>query len=1301
LSPGTEPGPASLLRLGLASRVSRRILAWALAVGAVGTLAVSWWDAERAYQDQTARLGTSLQGLAEFAAPSLAVGAWTFDRTQIDTQLSAFTRMADVSAVTLAITGQPPVRLAPHPISSLVLERKVPLVYVDDGRTQTLGTLTLTHDLQPLQAQRRSQWLHAMATNGLVILLTALSSVLIYQFIVTRRLLAIAHQLRGVTAQDLRSLPPEPPLPVRKAPDELDDLAASIATLQATGRQALLAGDDEHALLRSLMDTIPDLVWLKDVNGKFLACNPRFEQLIGAGESQILGKDDYAFMPRDEADFFRDNDRRAIEAGGSSVNEEWLDFKADGYRGLFETIKTPMRLPDGRLVGVLGIAREVTKQRAAVEALRDREELYRSIVSRAADGILLVDPETGALEEFNDAACLQLGYTREEFAQLNVFELQADFSPADVRRSFETTRTEGGSRFEHRHRRKDGSLRSAWVSTSPVTVRGRTLITVLWHDISSRIEAEAAVQDERRMRETFLESIPGVFYGIDTSSRLVLWNRNFELAFERSAQQLTGLPAADLFEGEDRLRIAQNIAKVFAEGHTEVEADFRTPGGRHAAYLFTGRLVEIGGQPMLVGVGVDIPARREAEQALKGLNSQLEQRVVARTADLRRAHEQLLDTHFAMDSVGIGIAWADSETGRFVYVNRHIADFLGYSVDEMLSLGVSDIDPAFPTHDFPAHAQAVREAGHLQFETSHRTRDGRLLPVEMSVYYHAGNSRSGPRIIGFMTDIARRKEFEQALRRSKEEAEAANKAKSTFLANMSHEIRTPMNAIIGLTHLMRRNNPTPQQLDWLDKIDGSGRHLLAIINDVLDLAKIEAGRLELESTNFHLSSVLDNVVSIIREPARAKGLDIEIDTADSVPMWLSGDPTRLRQALLNYVGNAVKFTRRGCIRLRTELLEDGPEELLVRFEVDDTGIGIPPEKLAGLFTEFEQADASTTRRHGGTGLGLAITSRLALLMNGEVGARSVPGEGSSFWFTARLRRGLDVVPGSVGDKPPHEAEPWIQLQRINARRTARILLVDDNPINREVALQLLDGSGLLVDTADNGAEAVRMAAACPYDLVLMDVQMPVMDGLEATRQIRGLPDWDRTPIVAMTANAFAEDRLACEMAGMSDFVPKPVEPADLYATLLKWLRDPELPPAPRQHAEAPATPEPVVRPVATLWERLLAVPGLDVELGVQRLLGRRERYLDILQRCVSAQCAPEAILRQAMQAGDRATAQLEAHGLKGAASTLCAHDLAARAARLEAALRDCSEPVGDDAAVQQAWSELQQTLDRLDAILAG
>jgi CheY-like chemotaxis protein len=367
---------------------------------------------------------------------------------------------------------------------------------------------------------------------------------------------------------------------------------------------------------------------------------------------------------------------------------------------------------------------------------------------------------------------------------------------------------------------------------------------------------------------------------------------------------------------------------------------------------------------------------------------------------------------------------------------------------------------------------------------------------------------------------------------------------------MSHELRTPMNAIMGMTDLVLRRTTDPKQIDQLNKVKTASMHLLHVINDILDISKIEAERLTLEQVDFKLGEVLENLASIIGHKVAEKHLQLQLDLAPDVAgIQLCGDPLRLGQILLNLTGNAVKFTTQGSITLRARISEESATAVQLRFEVIDTGIGIAPEDQKRLFSAFEQADGSMTRKYGGTGLGLVISQRLARLMGGDVGVSSQPGAGSTFWLTVRVPK---AAAGAVPPAPtftPGAAEARLKTEFAGTR----ILLAEDEPINREVSLMLLEDLGLTVDIAADGNEAVDLAQRNRYALILMDMQMPKLNGVEATQIIRALPGYAEIPILAMTANAFEEDRLVCIAAGMNDHLGKPVDPDLLFETLLKWL----------------------------------------------------------------------------------------------------------------------------------------------------
>jgi two-component system sensor histidine kinase/response regulator len=825
-----------------------------------------------------------------------------------------------------------------------------------------------------------------------------------------------------------------------------------------------------------------------------------------------------------------------------------------------------------------------------------------------------------------------------------------------------------------------------------------------------------------------------------------------------------------------------------------------------------------------------------AQQRLAELNADLEVHVATRTRQLEAANAALAEQErfirTVADSIPGMVAYWDADlicrfasSAHLEWFGQHPQDMVGKSLQALL-------EPArFAAGEplFKAALQGVRQS-FVQLLTK---ADGSTSHVLVTFIPDVVNGE----VRGFnvvCSDVTELKQAELRLSALNDElalraaqAEAANRAKSAFLANMSHEIRTPMNAIIGLTYLMARDTRDTLARERLDKVDHAAKHLLHVINDILDLSKIEAGKMELESIEFSVDDLLTRAFELVRTSAHEKGLELIVDT-DHLPARMQGDPTRLSQSLINLLGNAVKFTSQGWVRLRGELLARESDRLHVRFEVQDTGEGIAPDRQASLFQAFEQADSSLTRRHGGTGLGLALTKRLAEMMGGEIGLLSEPGAGSTFWFTAWLGRAQDAsdmaapialkglrallvddlaearralddrlqmlglkvdtlasgpaalakvqaemaagrpydvmlvdwrmapmdgietlkrltqqlgagMPPSIlvtaFDEPemrqqaraircdtvlvkpitasalqdalarvlrqqgtrqnaplPDPGDAQAQLQRRYAGQ--RILLAEDNPINQEVACELLSKAGLVVETASDGVAALELAQSRSYDLVLMDVQMPVMDGLTAARHIRARLG-HQLPIVAMTANAFAEDRRQCLDAGMNDHVSKPVDPRALYATLLRWLPLRQREDDVIAHLGSSKTAR--LTDARQIEQGLAQVDGLDLQAALINVAGSWPLLTRLTTNFVRMYAQGEPAFLKAPDDGAIAQWMHTCHSLRGAISTIGATALAERLHTFEQDLRHAS-----DAAMHAATArQLSEDLSRLVADVAA
>ncbi len=745
----------------------------------------------------------------------------------------------------------------------------------------------------------------------------------------------------------------------------------------------------------------------------------------------------------------------------------------------------------GLPVAMHGTIQDVTERVLTEAALRESHEMLGGILATTKDGFWRIDPQ-GVLIDVNPAYCRLSGYTRDELIGRHVSQIDTETAEA-VKERIDRIRETGSEQFETVHRRRDGTLWNVEVSATACAAREGEFLAFL-RDISER---KWALEVAEKRIVSLTQPLEGGAIAIeDLFTRDELQRVQDDFSEATGVASIITYPDGTPFTRPSNFtRFCYDIIRATEKGRANCQRSDCALGRYHPS----GPLVQpcLSGGLWDAGVSISVGGHHVASWLIGQVRDETQN-----AASMRAYARQI-----GADEESLAAALNDvpaMSRGRFEVIARALFAL----ANQLSTIAYQNVQQArFITDRRRVAEELEQHRNHLEELVASRTEE---------------------------------------LERERQVAEAASRAKSTFLANMSHEIRTPLNGIVGMTHILRRGVVTAVQADRLDKIDTAARHLLSTINDILDLSKIEAGKVVLDAVPFKVGSVLANVRSIIEERAAIKGLHLEVAPSDFLPE-LCGDPTRLLQALLTDVGYAVKLTQHGSVRLCARLLDEDAESVLLRFEVEDTGIGIPEDVVARLFNAFEQAEGATTRKYGGTGLGLAITRRLAELMGGEAGVRSSVGVGSTFWFTARLARnaGKSATPAQLMT----EAERKLRQRH----RGRRILLADDEPLNLEVARFLLEDVGLVVVTAADGLEALAQVEQMDFAAILMDMQMPNLDGVNATRRIRALPDGAGVPILAMTANAFAEDRALCLDAGMNDFLAKPFVPEALFSCLLRWL----------------------------------------------------------------------------------------------------------------------------------------------------
>ncbi len=917
--------------------------------------------------------------------------------------------------------------------------------------------------------------------------------------------------------------------------------AAIVAYATARGRAQLqtrtelhaarrLEAEAESAGLAAAIEQAAEAVMITNNEGTIQYVNPAFSRMTGYQSKEAIGQSARMLKSGSQASGYYQEMWKAITSGhiwrGDIINR-----RKDGTVYQEEMTITPVRGPDGLITRFIAFKQDATERRRSEEAQRESEERFRTAFEAAPLGVCLTALD-GRFLQVNAALCQMLGYTAQELLE---GAWQTLTHPDDLARSRQAVRQfveeqAPSVEFEKRYLHKNGHV--IWVQLKISVVKNAHgapahFITHV-EDVTDRKHAEDALRNSERRYRRFVERNSAGVMRNDFEGRILECNQSLvNLLGYVSAEDLMAHRVQDLYYRQpDRQKMTRLLAE--RKALTNYEICFKRKDGAPVWALNNVTMVK-GGEgecDVLEGTVVDITDRKRSEEILR-----------TSEARFRSLVENSSDAILLLEPAG-NVKYAGSSTPRV----------LGYAEHEQEGCSIFDrLHPECLEATRRILSHVVQNPGaDVGGEFLFQRKDGSWRWYEFA----AQNLLNDPGVQAVVInarDIDDRKHILADLERAREAAEAASQAKSEFLANMSHEIRTPMNGVIGMTELALDTDLDPEQREYLNMVKASAESLLEVINDILDFSKIEAGKLDLEHIEFSLKDIVNALIRVLGIRAAEKGLKLTSTFEPDVPAEILGDPGRLRQILVNLVGNAIKFTEQGGISVVVEKLSRTSEIITLHFAVKDTGIGIPEEKRRQIFDAFVQADASSTRRFGGTGLGLSISAKLVNLMGGRVWVESAVGKGSTFHFTLCMGVARTAVSAPVPDPSLDERQCSL-----------RVLVVEDNSVNQLLAVRLLEKQGHAVMAATSGQEALAALQREFFDVVLMDVQMPGMDGFETTGAIRRQEreSAQHISIIAVTAHAMQGDRERCLLAGMDGYLAKPINSKDLRAVIAEVVGNP-------------------------------------------------------------------------------------------------------------------------------------------------